>query len=243
MLVMPRRFTATEKWNDGWFLELSNDHKLVWQYILDTCTAGGRWVKNFKLLNFCCNTDLDVTKFSRIFIGRVIEYPDYFFIPKFLKYQYPRGLNSNKPAVIAVKNELERYNLLGMIEESLGNDYVIIKDTVKDKNKDTKEISSNTNRCIDINTVFNDIWLAYPNRVGRKEAFRHFKISVKNVEDVNNIKAALEKYIHSDKVKKGYIQNGSTWFNNWRDWIDEPNTVSTEEHDKKILDKVYGRKK
>jgi len=69
---------------------------------------------------------------------------------------------------------------------------------------------------------FESIWSKYPNKVGKKQAERHFKASVKNQQDWNDINQAIANYLTSERVAKGYIQNGSTWFNNWRDWITPP---------------------
>lgn len=66
---------------------------------------------------------------------------------------------------------------------------------------------------------FEDIWNRYPNKDGKKQAFRHFKTSVHTKEDWININKALDYYLASEKVQKGFIKNGSTWFNNWQDWI------------------------
>jgi len=67
---------------------------------------------------------------------------------------------------------------------------------------------------------FNVIWNKYPNRVGKKVAEKHFKATVKTEEDLNSIEKALDVYLKSERVEKGFVQNGSTWFNNWQDWID-----------------------
>jgi len=68
--------------------------------------------------------------------------------------------------------------------------------------------------------VFEELWKSYPNKDGKKAALRHFKASVITDDDVSDIRQALDNYLSCDKVKKGFIKNGSTWFNNWRDWID-----------------------
>ena len=133
---MGKRFTDVDKWKDEWFLSLSNDHRIVWQYICDNCTPAGRLKKNFKLLNFCCYTNLDDSSFTAIFNGRAMDRGDYYFFPKFLKFQYPKGLNSEKPAIISIRNELQQYGLIQIVKESLGNDYLIVKDKDKDKDKD-----------------------------------------------------------------------------------------------------------
>lgn len=212
---MTRRFTATEKWDDGWYLSLNNDWRIIWQYILDRCTNAGRFKKNIRLLNFCCNTNITEDDLIKQLNGRVVDCGDFYFIPKFLKYQYPRGLNSNKPAILAVRKEILEYSLLDTVVESFGNDYLIIKDkdTDKDKEKDKdKDIPQNAH--------FDQIWAKYPKRVGRKAAQRHYLASVKTDKDRADIETALKNYLASERVSKNYIQNGSTWFNGWHDWVD-----------------------
>lgn len=66
---------------------------------------------------------------------------------------------------------------------------------------------------------FELIWSKYPKPIGVKMARKHFNVSVKTEKDFEDIKIALLNYLGSWEVKQGYIQNGSTWFNNWRDWI------------------------
>lgn len=69
-------------------------------------------------------------------------------------------------------------------------------------------------------TDFDKIWTRYPNKDGKKQALKHFMVSVKTKEDFEAIEKALKNYLGSDRVKKGFVKNGSTWFNNWRDWIE-----------------------
>ncbi len=64
------------------------------------------------------------------------------------------------------------------------------------------------------------LWSRFPNPVGKKEALRHYQASVKTDLDYLDITKALNNYLQSEKVQKGFIQNGSTWFNNWRDYVD-----------------------
>lgn len=68
-------------------------------------------------------------------------------------------------------------------------------------------------------TTFDVVWQKYPNRQGRKAAMRHYNATVKTPDDAANIETALENYLKSEKVKRGFVQNGSTWFNDWQSWI------------------------
>lgn len=69
---------------------------------------------------------------------------------------------------------------------------------------------------------FQSIWIKYPKKIGSKQAERHFLASVKTEQDYKDIQTALNNYLESDNVKRGFVQNGSTWLNNWRDWIENP---------------------
>ena len=67
--------------------------------------------------------------------------------------------------------------------------------------------------------AFEKAWERYPSKTGQKAALKHFTFSVKTSTDWLDLQRALDNYLKSDRVKRGFIQNGSTWFNNWRDWI------------------------
>jgi len=76
--------------------------------------------------------------------------------------------------------------------------------------------------------LFEDAWNQYPNRVGKKVAHKHFLATVKNDADFDNLIKAINNYKKSEKVAKGFIQNGSTWFNDWESWVDRTTTKKKE---------------
>lgn len=92
------------------------------------------------------------------------------------------------------------------------------------------------NKGLELN--FEDIWSRYPNRVDKKAAFRHFKASVKNEKDLDDINMALNNYLQTKSVLSGYIKNGSTWFNNWRDYIDYKDPVSPQMEQQELIRKA-----
>lgn len=141
---MALRYTETNKWKDDWFLSLSNDYRIIWQYIIDNCSVAGLWKTGLKHLNYFCNTNITIEEFKTVFKGRVfeIENGSYFFIPKFLKIQYPSGIKSNKPLIISVRKEVEKFNLNPIIKESLNNDYIMIEQSYKDTGN-RKQVNGN----------------------------------------------------------------------------------------------------
>lgn len=144
---MAKRFTDTEKWRDEWWGSLPNDYRMIWLYLVDSCSIAGIWKKDFRGLNFNCNTKITESEFLEVFSSRVIDKGNFFFIPKFLRFQCPKGLNSKKPAIVSIIKELQLNNLIETVNESLGNDFLIIKgkgegkgkDKVKEREKENEE--------------------------------------------------------------------------------------------------------
>lgn len=104
----------------------------------------------------------------------------------------------------------------------------------KNNNKKERDVSFNQKK------EFETIWKEYPNRIGKKQAYRHFVKSVNSDIDFLHINVALKAYKASEVVKKGFVQNGSTWFNNWEDWKDVKvqKTITRAETGKEVLNKM-----
>lgn len=139
---MAKRFTDSKKWNDDWYLSLSNDYRVVWQWLLDNCSHAGLCKRSIGLVNIMCRTNLTEEDLIEKMEGRLIIHNDYWFIPKFIKFQYSTLLSS-KPAIIGVVKELIKNECTGLIPEDYGNDYRIISEKwlnhyvmIKDKDKD-----------------------------------------------------------------------------------------------------------
>ncbi len=156
---MPKRFTDTEKWADPWFSELEQCDQILWLYMLDSCDHSGVYKHSPKLAQFHIGKKVSVGDLCGVYGERLVKLNDELvFIPKFLKFQYDKGLNSNKPVIKSARKMLESRGLLVMVNELFGNDYLtiteplgndsvtikepldndstIIKDKSKDKSKD-----------------------------------------------------------------------------------------------------------
>lgn len=161
--------------------------------------------------------------------------------PLLLKSQifpYDRNINIDKLKT-EISNKIKWYNCNGSI-------YGYIKNFLKyqriDRPTESKlpipdefdEDSSSNHRELDPNirevkrskekalhSLFQALWEKYPEKGRHKQklAELHYKASVKSDVDMENIDRALENYIKCDKVKGGYVQNASTWFNDWPSWV------------------------
>jgi len=111
------------------------------------------------------------------------------------------------------------------LPEKASNVTVTSHNGTEEKRRDKKEIKKEIKTKEIYKEKFLELWNKYPNKDGKTQAYKHFNTSVKTKEDWLAINTALTNYLKSERVNNGYVKNGSTWFNGWRDWIDyvEPN--------------------
>lgn len=139
---MAKRLTDTKKWGDDWYLALSNDYRVVWVWLLDNCDHAGFCKRSITLLNMICRTSITEADLLKVMDGRVVVHGDYWFIPKFVKFQYA-SLHNNKPAILSVVRLLFEHNATHLIPESFGDNYRIVSESfrnhcemIKDKDKE-----------------------------------------------------------------------------------------------------------
>ena len=97
------------------------------------------------------------------------------------------------------------------------------KQETRNKKQDVKNKNNKKNKYTrkEQESLFSSIWKSYPNKDGRKLAFKHFIASVKTQKNWDNINIALTNYKKMLEIETWKNpKNGSTWFNNWMDWID-----------------------
>lgn len=170
----------------------------------------------------------------------VLEYGDVYISLRYLGERWQWSKNKargfldyleKRESILVKKRDSHRtiiniINLKGYVEwikgerDSEGTVKGQSRDSEGTKKKKVKKEKKEKNKEALIVFDFESIWKRYPNKDGKKEAEKHFKASVKTEEDLTAINKALDNYLRSEKVKKGFIKNGSTWFNNWQDWID-----------------------
>ena len=149
---MAQRFTDSNKWLDNWFSNLSNDYKIVWLYLLDTCDNAGIFQINIRLLNFNCSTNITEDELLETFKSRITKFDtDKCIINKFCIFQYgPDFLNSKNKAVLSAIKKLIIAGLLDVDSNGIYTPKIVFDnsidslsipnqksiDTPKDKDKD-----------------------------------------------------------------------------------------------------------
>ena len=141
---MAKRFIDTGIFSDSWFSELSANNKLFYIYLFTQCDHAGVIDLNPKYAEFETGIkglakSLETVKGE---LGnRLVSLRDnYYVLPKFLKFQYPKGLSPNVKAQLSVINRLNEFDLdlnsLETLTKQLRESSLTPQDIDKDKDKD-----------------------------------------------------------------------------------------------------------
>ena len=84
------------KWEDSWFLDLPNEHKIFWTYLLDKCDMAGVWKINKRMADFCLGFSVDLQAFLKLAGDRIEIHDDKWFLTGFITFQYGDLTEANK---------------------------------------------------------------------------------------------------------------------------------------------------
>ena len=247
--------------DDTWFQELPPEIKCLWFYICAKCDNAGVWKRNERLAEFQIGSKIDFDSVvEKLNAGkeriRVLETGDW-HLTDFIAFQIGNlGGEHLTNLQKSCKNLLSSYSekglsLTGKLPVVIGYRY---KGKGKGKGKKesnkggvgVKEKEKTKTTDFGLKAAFDDVWASYPRRLGKNAAERHFRASVRNPEDLANLKKAIANYcrqIQERKTETNYIKHGSTFFNNWQDYIE---LFENEQDPQKLKDlarlkKVLGR--
>lgn len=234
---MAKRFVETTAWDDPWFRNLPANYKLFWLYLCTRCDAAGVWKVDPEAVNFFIGEKIILSKALELFNTKngeegktrvAIIAPGKWFLIHFIDFQYGK-LTPNCPPHRKVIEALALHKIELPFNDSQPKGCQTLQEEEEDKEEEEEkegepkvaEVRRVVAVAFDPMTEFPKVWKLYPRKLGFKQAQRHFKASVKTPEDLANINKALARYLkHASDKDPEFIQHGSTWFNNWRDWID-----------------------
>jgi hypothetical protein len=220
---MAKRFTDTSIWGEDWFLDMPNEYKLFWYYMLSNCDHSGIYKVNMR--SFCSLNEvkLSSSKILEYFNNgklriRVIQ-DNVWFIEDFFVYQYGETFNTNNRVHESIKKMYEKYNINLTSIRGLKDhkDRVIDKDKdidkVKDKDKEKiKENKKNKEYEINFHFVGFDIVELWDKWKDYK--FNHFKFKYKtaqseqaaidNLVDLSGKNIEIAKDIVNQSIANGW---------------------------------------
>ena len=215
---MSKRFIDTEMFNDEWFSELTKDTKLFFIYYITSCDHAGVLRLNRKLCEFQTGIKSLDTVIKELGNCLVTVKDSVYFMPKFIKFQYPNFPQSTvKQQFSAIKilkelgfwnNETNSYLT---VSKELANTYVNDNDTVIDT--------------VTINIEFEIFWNLYNKKVGSKEKLKTKWEKLKD-EQRQKIIDTLPTFLNGIKDKQ-FQPHPETYLNNER-WEDELEIVTSQ---------------
>ena len=218
---MAKRFTSTEIWGEDWFLDMPNDYKLFWYYILSNCDHSGIFKVNLRsfcgLLEVKINTD-EALKYFNKDKDRIQEITkNLWFIKDFFVFQYGTTFNINNRLHFSIKSIYDKYDIKMSSIRGL-REY---NDTLKDKDKDkdivkNKEDKKELEKTININ--FDYFWDLYDKKVGDKQKLIK-KWEALTGKDRELAMTHIPRYKIAQPDKK-YRKDPQTYLNN-KSWNDE----------------------
>lgn len=227
---MAKRFIDTQLFDDPWYMDLSKDSKIFWIYLITKCNHAGIIELNERLFKFQTGLKCMQTVIKELGNRLVSVRDQYFFIPKFLDFQYPNFPNSKvksqKSALdILIKFNID-YNNYQTLNEPLNKGYENGNDTDSGIEEE-KEYESE----VEIYPTFEDFWTAYNKKVGSKEKCKK-KFDKLNQEIREQIMNHLFHYIKATPDKQ-YRLNPETFLNQ-KGWENE--IINTNGKQQKTVD-------
>jgi len=134
---MAKRFSDTEIWSEDWFLEMPNEYKLFWFYMLSKCDHAGLFKVNLRSFRGQLEVNLSSTDALKYFNNgkdriRVVS-ENLWYIEEFFVFQYGTTFNINNRLHESIKNQLEK-NGIGLTSI---RGLLDLKDGVKEKDKES----------------------------------------------------------------------------------------------------------
>ena len=209
---------TTELFEDAWFMDLPAKYKLFWIYLLTKCNNSGIWQVNWKLAQFYVGDNLEPTEVKRVFADRVKEFEGgkYWFIPKFIQFQYGERLSKSNPATSGVIKSLEDFNLLEFIPKTkiykgaskeLPSPLQGAQDKDKDKEKDKDKVKYKDEMLgifLDFKPLHNMLeantwieWVEYRMDIKKKLTPRSAKMQLKFLSEQPNPVKCIEQSIQN----------------------------------------------
>jgi hypothetical protein len=247
-----KRFTATEKWDKEWFMDLSVKHKVLWQFLCDSCDAAGVWEPNWRLASVQIGEKVK-TDDLKVFGERVEVLPDGKVLMRgFVSFQYGQLSRDCRPHQNILRI-IERRGIQALVEGH--PDYInrvagtpadltpkgihTLKEEEEEKEEEQdKELETEQEtRARDeaaARVTEDEIYDAYPLKVGKPNALLKIRAALRVPSEgvppdawPATLLATTKRYAAARKgADTGYTPHPATWFNQRR-FDDDPATWLT----------------
>ncbi len=235
---MAKRFTDSNKFRDNWYRKLKPKHKCLWEYMLAECSVAGTLEIDLDSISFhigdkITNGDLTIFKDRIFFIEETI-----IFIPKFLQFQQPNGLNRANKAHNNIFKTLEKYKIPETLE--IQGEIGLFQEPSKELPSSPSKGKGNSKGNSISFSVFYDLYPIKKSKIEAEKKWNKLEHSAQK-KCISALSSDNYKEWLSTQDKK-YIKHPSTWLHQgcWDDVLtiepkeDEPSAGILEKN-KKLL--------
>ena len=202
---MAKKFIDSGLFDDSWFMDLSLSAKVFWIYCITKCNHAGIIDLNEKLCQFQTGIKGLQTVIKELGNRIITLKNNYYFIPKYIEYQYPNFPNSKVRQQESAIKILEEFNLIDStnltLKKGLTNPYDSVSDNVNDNDNDSDD-KKNKGICLMKNSgvTTDDI----------KQAFAKTN-DLKNANHIHYFNAMLDWSESKGEMRKDWIATARTF--------------------------------
>lgn len=220
---MARRMTESGKFRDAWYRNLTPKAKCIWEFMISECNAAGILDIDLKSMSFHIGVGITMNDVKAFDSRLVWIREDKVFIPKFITFQYPGGLN---PENRAHKNILPMLKQHMKFDEEQGAWKPLGSPLQGAKEKETVIVTeteqvtvTTTTALVNVNDIdFLDFWNKYPKKTDKKKCVEWWQ---NNPDKRAAAIKGLEWYAVSKRVKDGFPLDAIRYLKN-EVWESDP---------------------
>jgi len=243
---MPKRFIDTEIFNDAWFMDLSVNAKLLYIYFITNCDHAGIIDINWKLAELQTGIKQLAKTYKTLtkeFTNRLIHLRnEYYFIPRFITFQYPNFPNSNVRQQSGAIKRLKEFDLFDEKKQT------VIKELTNSYEYEdvTDNVIDNGNGYIKDENNFDFFWLKYHAITGKEKTDKESALKYWNKLKQHEKEKAIgniQNYANTQENKL-YLKKARTYLSD-KNFNDEFNKTRETEFNDPIgrLEAVVNKKK
>ena len=148
---MAKRFIQHELLRNPWLRAASTLEKLLWVGLITECDHAGIWIVDWQMMELMVGGKIDPGAAKKFLNGRFLEVDNgrRWFLPDFIRFQYPQGVSTNNNTMKSVRQILDNYGIDTenlTIREGLGNPSSTLDQGLQDKDKDKDRVKDSVSR-------------------------------------------------------------------------------------------------
>lgn len=148
---MAKRFIQHELLRNPWLRAASTLEKLLWVGLITECDHAGIWIVDWQMMELMVGGKIDPAAAKKFLNGRFLEVDNgrRWFLPDFIRFQYPQGVSTNNNTMKSVRQILDNYGIDTenlTIREGLGNPSSTLDQGLQDKDKDKDRVKDSVSR-------------------------------------------------------------------------------------------------